>query len=237
MTAQNTTINATGMSTLWCPSDPGVDSRNSRAMCLRRFVPFADALQQLRRLCRHLVQLPVRHTSATTQQNGVFYAFSVDQDLPRSRTGRATRSCSASTPVRSRTQGDQTCWHWWTSGNYGDTICTTFLPINPQKKLPVHLPGRRTSPAVEAVEPASRRGECRLLRRLGSVRQEESELDEQSQQHRGRSTCVPNGITATTLSSGDFPIWSVTQVGMPVFGVYQQLSTRNGGETVSSDQY
>ena len=28
------------------------------------------------------------------------------------------------------------CWHWWTSGNYGDTICTTFFPINPQKKLP-----------------------------------------------------------------------------------------------------
>ena len=32
--------------------------------------------------------------------------------------------------------GDKNCWHWWTSGNYGDTIFTAFWPINPQKKLP-----------------------------------------------------------------------------------------------------
>ncbi len=53
----------------------------------------------------------------------------------------------------------------------------------------------------------------------------------------GAATCVPPGITSTTSSAGDSPIWSVTQQGGQVFGVYQMLSTRNGGEVISSDSY
>ena len=48
-------------------------------------------------------------------------------------------------------------------------------------------------------------------------------------------TCVPNGLTVTTSAGGDTVIWNIapgTQTG-----VYQQLSTRNGGEVISSDQY
>jgi prepilin-type N-terminal cleavage/methylation domain-containing protein len=26
------------------------------------------------------------------------------------------------------------CWNWWTSGNYGDTLFTTFYPMNPQMR-------------------------------------------------------------------------------------------------------
>src|SRR5262249_34874359 len=26
-------------------------------------------------------------------------------------------------------------WNWWVSGNYGDTLFTTFYPMNPQKRL------------------------------------------------------------------------------------------------------
>src|SRR5262249_51821689 len=28
-------------------------------------------------------------------------------------------------------------WNWWTSGNYGDTLFTTFYPMNPQRKIGV----------------------------------------------------------------------------------------------------
>ncbi len=51
------------------------------------------------------------------------------------------------------------------------------------------------------------------------------------------ASCLPPNITATTSSAGDAPIWAVTQTGGQVFGVYQMLSTRNGGEVISSDQY
>ena len=28
------------------------------------------------------------------------------------------------------------CWNWWTSGNFGDTMFTTFYPMNPFSKIP-----------------------------------------------------------------------------------------------------
>ena len=31
--------------------------------------------------------------------------------------------------------GDQICWAWWTSGNYGDTMFTTLYPLNPFNKV------------------------------------------------------------------------------------------------------
>ena len=69
-------------------------------------------------------------------------------------------------------------WNWWVSGNYGDTAFTVFYPINVQKKTQnwgdgvasrrLHrgrgLPQRRD-------ELPPRRGQLRLLRRLGPVPQ------------------------------------------------------------------
>lgn len=51
------------------------------------------------------------------------------------------------------------------------------------------------------------------------------------------NTCVPTGLTVTNSSANppDPQIWNVS-LGT-LYGVYQQLSTRNGGEVVSSDQY
>ncbi len=51
----------------------------------------------------------------------------------------------------------------------------------------------------------------------------------------GSYTCVPTGLSVTTSSAGDSPIWVVAPGTR--FGVYQQLSTRNGGEVISSDSY
>ena len=78
-----------------------------------------------------------------------------------------------------------------------------------------------------------------FMRRLGPVHQgDDLLLGEQPEQYgRLRAPAFRHGAHRTTSSAGDIPIWGVTQTGGQVFGVYQQLSTRNGGETVSSDQY
>ena len=43
----------------------------------------------------------------------------------------------SSTPATSQSITDFYCWNWWVSGNYGDTLFTTFYPINPQSKVGV----------------------------------------------------------------------------------------------------
>jgi hypothetical protein len=47
-------------------------------------------------------------------------------------------ACSAgpaTTNQNSRTETDFIDWNWSVSGNYGDTLFTTFYPMNPQKRL------------------------------------------------------------------------------------------------------
>ena len=67
--------------------------------------------------------------------------------------------------------GDQPYWHWWTSGNYGDTVFTTYWPINPTKKI--RGPRRHdASVYVElGLQPPPGRCELRHRGRLGPVPQ------------------------------------------------------------------
>jgi len=135
---------------------------------------------------------------------------------------------------------DQVCWHWWCSGNYGDTIFTSFWPINPQKKLSYSCQGVNAHPPVEAAS-SMHPGGANFAMMDGSVRFIKETIS--CWQNNPTNTalgysCIPNGLTATTSSAGDSPIWTITATtGSQLFGVYQQISTRNGGETISSDQY
>jgi prepilin-type N-terminal cleavage/methylation domain-containing protein/prepilin-type processing-associated H-X9-DG protein len=239
----NTTVVATGMSVLWCPSDPGVDQPytgnftafGASASSPMRYSSYAGcAGTWFNDIWANFYNPP----TGDTIMNGVMYAFSVTklQSITDGTSntilfGEHTRAIENST--------DQVCWHWWCSGNYGDTIFTSFWPINPQKKLPYTCQGVSAHPPVEAAS-SMHPGGANFAFMDGSVRFIKETIscwNVNPSATAGSYTCVPAGITVTTSSAGDTPIWSVTQTGGQVFGVYQQLSTRNGGEVISSDQY
>ena len=55
---------------------------------------------------------------------------------PASPTAPATRMLAGERAHGKFPASDLYCWNWWTSGNFGDTLFTTFYPINPFNKIP-----------------------------------------------------------------------------------------------------
>ena len=170
------------------------------------------------------------------QMNGVFYAFSTTR-LASITDGTSNTFMMAEHTRLIENTTEQICWHWWTSGNYGDTIFTSFFPINPLKKLPYSCQITGIDPAVAAAS-SMHPGGANFAFMDGSVHFLKDSIQcwaNNPNNTNAASNCNPPGLSVTTSSAGDSPIWVVAPGTQ--FGVYQQLSTRNGGEVVSSDQY
>ena len=132
-------------------------------------------------------------------------------------------------PDGSNAQND---WHWWTSGNWGDTILTTMFPINADRKLPNLTAPNQPGGNVFIISFSSLHpGGSNFCFADGSVRFIKESIDSWPI---NTSTVLPVGVVDTNPG-----FWSSTysiQLGSKV-GVYQQLSTRNGGEVISADAY
>jgi len=237
----NTTVVATGLSVLWCPSDAGIEQSQ-----IGTFTAFGASAASPMRYSSYAGNAGTGfndiwanfYSPPTGDQimNGVFYAFSVTK-LASITDGTSNTIMFGEHTRAIENAADQVCWHWWCSGNYGDTIFTSFWPINPQKKLPYSCQGVSAHPPVEAAS-SLHPGGANFAFMDGSVRFIKESIScwpVNPNASLGSYTCVPPGLTVTTSSAGDTPIWGVT--GRNVFGVYQQLSTRNGGEVISSDSY
>ena len=234
--AENSTVSGIGLSTLWCPSDGGIvglrypgspgDGWDDSPIPMT-FSSYAG----------NLGPLLYHGNSLMNQMQGVFSYIGNPSYVPGGISVSPTTLASI-TDGTSNTflfgehshgkilanspTGDQFGINWWTSGDYGDTEISTLFPPNffqndvQAATYPNMTPrGDNFGITVTSYHPGGANfGFCD-----GSVR-----------------------FIKDTINS--WPVRSITynqpNYVIPAgvgYGVYQKLSTRNGGEVISADSY
>jgi prepilin-type N-terminal cleavage/methylation domain-containing protein/prepilin-type processing-associated H-X9-DG protein len=230
----NTTINATGISTLWCPSDGavstpsteggGADGSVNIATTMYHNSYFGNAGTWMTPGRYQDPNCGTNFSSFYGNANGVFYFYS-KTTIASITDGTSNTMSLSECAFGLLSQADQVCWHWWTSGNYSDSMFCTMYPINPFLKVNRNDSNPGINADLQTSTPSSfHPGGANFAFCDGSVRFIKDSVQ-----------CLPyNPMTGAPLgyvNTGG--IWSQTVPN----AVYQALSTRNGGEVVGSDQY
>jgi prepilin-type N-terminal cleavage/methylation domain-containing protein/prepilin-type processing-associated H-X9-DG protein len=252
--AGNTTVVATSLNYLHCPSDPSIENRvflaggsvdlTDMTMCYSSYGGCAGTWFQLPRFSWPADEFQ----QGINNQNGVI--IYIGYDNPLIVTGQVytglSRACLRLAAVTDGTSNtmmyserahgklnptDQVCWNWWCSGNFGDTSFCTLYPMNPFNKigdpsLPAAAGG---SDAFVSAASSFHPGGANFLFCDGSVKFIKESI---SSWQYNPATQLPVGVSLTGVAGRIYTL----APGSPL-GVYQQLSTCAGGEVVSADQY
>ena len=229
-TAPNSTVTITGLSAIWCPSDgkvsqlwQGDDGYGMRFTCYKGnagtwFTPgrYQDPT------C-----MGGAFGTLIGQANGIFYFYS-KTTISSITDGTSNTMLMGEYAWGKANSGEEVCWGWWSSGNYADTLYTTLYPLNPFNKVPDGGTGSGINADVDVSAASSfHPGGANFAFCDGSVK-----FIKDSIQMAPGSTAtgqyLPNNVQAM---GGNLYQW-IGQIS-----VYQALSTRNGGEVISSDQY
>jgi prepilin-type processing-associated H-X9-DG protein len=110
-------------------------------------------------------------------------------------------------------------WNWWTSGNYGDTVFTTLYPLNPKTDTNQYDNLGDQGDTFVIAASSFHPGGANFAFLDGSVRFLKDSIN------------TWNPALIKQDGSGFFLL------GNQQVGIYQALSTRDGGEVISSDAY
>ena len=243
----NTTISGAGVSSLWCPSDgaigglqyvygPGGGAFDGVSLPMRYSSYAGNAGTWL--------QLPGRLNpnwlSRMGNMNGLFmnigYAQGVGPSTSTIKLADVLDGTSSTISFGERAHGlfskvagpdgnvDYYDWNWWTSGNYGDTMFTTFFPMNPIRKITDTYGNAGGGDAYVLAASSFHPGGANFSFLDGSVRFLKDSIDTWGF---NPSTGAPLGVAQDGTGQ-----WQMSAGAK--LGTYQKLSTRAGQEIVET---
>ncbi len=246
----NNTIYATGLSALWCPSDGQISrlvavgaTSNDNPACSVHFTNYAgcfgmwmsEPLLQGYVACNLNWNTNATYNAIVANGNGI-YNYNVSYNISAITDGTSNtmiysekangKYSSVTTGVAGGTSPDINNFSRWADAVTADTLFTTFYPINPFNKVKL---GNNNEYSDDWVEPASsfHPGGANFAFADGSVRFIKETVQSWPVNPNGGN---PNGITDST------GVYTLNPALIQP-GVYQKLSTRAGGEVISSDAY
>jgi prepilin-type N-terminal cleavage/methylation domain-containing protein/prepilin-type processing-associated H-X9-DG protein len=226
----NSTMSAIGLNALWCPSDPAVE--NARVLDYwgasyggfpMRYTSYKGSSGPWNNPQRNTDKRDANFGAQLGNAMGLFHYYSSTK-LGEIRDGTSNTIMFSETAYGLLPDYDQQEWHWWTSGNYGDTMFTTMYPINPQRKINNGTASGVNVGIFVASASSFHPGGANFAMADGSVRFIKDTIN---------SWPIVNGQPSVAAQNAQ-GVWVVSQPGL---GVYQAISTRKGGEAVSADQY
>jgi prepilin-type N-terminal cleavage/methylation domain-containing protein/prepilin-type processing-associated H-X9-DG protein len=242
----NTTVCVTPLGALWCPSDPKVtgqyfgDAYGPNPLPFR-ITSYAGNIGKMlwypnARVgnATGMVPFDSTYSAVVAQTDGIFYYQS------STKLGDITDGTSNTFMIGERAFGRLTpdvinCYMWWPSGQVVDSMACAMWPINPQNKIADI--GTSSNPdyngffAYISGFSSFHPGGANVVFCDGSVKFIKDTINTWQI---NPATGMPNGVTLATASP------NVTLYTIPpgtFIGVWQAISTRNGGEVISADQF
>jgi prepilin-type N-terminal cleavage/methylation domain-containing protein/prepilin-type processing-associated H-X9-DG protein len=223
----NSTIYATGLSALWCPSDPSIRMEVEYPF-------YEDPLKEKIRFSSYAGCTGIWYAELSNyadpmnparvhQINGLFTA---DRGVPFAEmTDGASETMLLSERAHGMLTGDDfRYWHWWADAVSVDTRFWTIFPMNPFRKIP-DTPETYSSAYTSAASSFHANG-AYFAFADGSVRFVKDSINSWATD----STGYPLGVSEG--NDGCFKVKPGTRLG-----IYQMLSTRAGSELIGAGWY